>query len=48
VPGYHSTRLGRIVGTTEKPLIVTTTSSESRGIGLMVKESPLLARNTVD
>jgi hypothetical protein len=46
VPGYHPRRLGWMVGTTEIHLIVTT--SESRGIELTVKESPLLARNTVD
>ena len=39
VPGYHPTRLRWMVGTTEIPLIVMTTSSESRGIGLTVKES---------
>jgi hypothetical protein len=48
VSGYHPTRLGWMVGTTEIPLIVTTTLNESKDIGLMVKESSLLARNTVD
>jgi hypothetical protein len=48
VPSYHPTRLEWMVGTTEILLTVTTTSSESKGIGLMVKESPLLALNTVD
>jgi hypothetical protein len=38
VPGYHPTRIGWVVGTREYPLIVTTTSSESRGLGFMVKE----------
>jgi hypothetical protein len=38
VPGYHPTRIGWVVGTREYPLIVATTSSESRGLGFMVKE----------
>jgi hypothetical protein len=48
VPGYYPTRLGWMVGTTEIFFIVTTTLSESRDIGFTVKESPLLAHNTVD
>jgi hypothetical protein len=38
VPGYYPTRVGWVVGTREYPLIVTTTSSKSKGIGFTVKE----------